>query len=422
MGKKLKVNLKVLVALAIILGAMLILGATNVQASTNTVITSGTPSETTLNNIPDEISLNIKESEYEQAGKLILNQVVEELKKQEITTNDNISWDENNYVVSVWFGELSTPSDVLYDIYNDIYRANIRIYKNNKPVVEKQVSIKYSNSKDYNEADKSYVENLVKKLYNNTTSSSSSYVIDIYEKLDDSSSNTNLVLEKLYKEINDPSITMVWDGNTAFDLDFCEMGYNVFRNGVLYYKHFFVHANQYYVTSNVDIGNNISVSGLLENVSITTTPIQYNDVATELKYMGFEDMNIVGAYELKLTGATELVNPIDITFTVGEKYNNQNILILHKKHDETFERFEKTVQDGKVTITVSELSPFVIAVKENAQQETQPTTPQEQPTKPVDKGEKDPTPKTGSINIIGYVLLGTIIAGLGIVVTKRNLK
>ena len=93
--------------------------------------------------------------------------------------------------------------------------------------------------------------------------------------------------------------------------------------------------------------------------------------------------------------------------------------VLHRKADGSYERFEKKIQDGKITITVSELSPFVIAVKENNQA---PSTDQENQDKTptTNKGEKDTTPKTGTIDIIGYVLVTTILSGIGIVALKKK--
>ena len=96
--------------------------------------------------------------------------------------------------------------------------------------------------------------------------------------------------------------------------------------------------------------------------------------------------------------------------------------ILHKKADGTYERFEEKVQDGKVTITVSELSPFVIAVKEKDQTPTTNNTETKTDTTPTtNKGEKDTTPKTGAIDIIGYVLVATILSSVGIVVLKKKI-
>lgn len=145
---------------------------------------------------------------------------------------------------------------------------------------------------------------------------------------------------------------------------------------------------------------------MLPDVNVKVEQKENKEMITEVNEAGYT--KVLGTYELKLTGATSLQNPIDITFDLGTEYNGQVAYILHKKANGSYERFEEQIKDGKVTITVSELSPFVVAVKENDQA---PTTT---------KGEKDTTPKTATIDIIGYVLVATILSGVGIVTLKKK--
>jgi len=61
---------------------------------------------------------------------------------------------------------------------------------------------------------------------------------------------------------------------------------------------------------------------------------------------------------------------------------------------------------------------------ENQKEEIQKKeeTPTTDSTPKVDKGEKDETPKTGTVDIIGYVLGVTLLTGVGIVELKKRLK
>ena len=140
---------------------------------------------------------------------------------------------------------------------------------------------------------------------------------------------------------------------------------------------------------------------------------------TEIKNKGYN--KILASYELTLTGTDKLESPIDITFNVGTEHNGKTVYILHQKKNGNYENFEKKVDNGKVTITVNELSPFILGIKEDT-----PTTPNDTPTTDstpkVDKGEKDETPKTGTVDIIGYVLGVTLLTGVGIVELKKRLK
>ena len=104
-----KTTLKVLVVFAIILGAMCMFSTNKVEAHGNeaystAAITKGTPTENSLDNIPNTISLNIKESECVKAPELIMNEVIAQLEKQGMTLNKSEGFGENVPEVKIWFG------------------------------------------------------------------------------------------------------------------------------------------------------------------------------------------------------------------------------------------------------------------------------------------------------------------------------
>ncbi len=409
-----RTHLKTLVLVAIILGTILIFAPNKVEATSVSTVTGGTITENSLDNIPNTISLDINESEVKKVPELIMNKITTELNTQGITLKEDFT--ENSTFVNVWFGTLNNtiPNDDLrpeyMDMIFDIHKVNIKIVtKDNTCLIKKEVTIKYNNSADYNENDRVYVENLMKDFDRKS--------IEIYNRPNQSQD----VIEILNKKINDASIKLIYNGMVAGDPEenwgSCEI--MVFKNDV-YYQTIKVEARSYDVTSDVNVGNNISVSGLLPNVNVKVIQKENDVMVKDVYNVGYN--KILGAYEFTLIGATSLANPIDITFNVGTKYNNEMAYILHKKADGTYERFEEKVQDGKVTITVSELSPFVIAVKEKDQTPTTNNTETKTDTTPTtNKGEKDTTPKTGAIDIIGYVLVATILSSVGIVVLKKKI-
>ena len=75
--------------------------------------------------------------------------------------------------------------------------------------------------------------------------------------------------------------------------------------------------------------------------------------------------NIFNMYEFHVKGSGNLTHSLTITFNVGEVNNGKLAYVLHQKHDGSYEEFERVVKDGKVIITVDELSPFVVALKDN---------------------------------------------------------
>ena len=139
----------------------------------------------------------------------------------------------------------------------------------------------------------------------------------------------------------------------------------------------------------------------------------------EIKNKGYT--NILGSYELKLEGATKLTNPVDITFNVGTEHNGKTVYILHQKQNGTYENFEEKVVDGKVTITVSELSPFVLAIKENSSQVETPQDEEKQDEQTQNTTNiKDETPKTGNTNIATIVCsILSVLSAAGIAIVKK---
>ena len=72
----------------------------------------------------------------------------------------------------------------------------------------------------------------------------------------------------------------------------------------------------------------------------------------------------VCAYNVTAQGYNGMLT---LTFPVGTKHNGKAFLVKHKTSSGTMESFTGTVADGKVVITVSSLSPFMIAIKEGVQ-------------------------------------------------------
>lgn len=134
------------------------------------------------------------------------------------------------------------------------------------------------------------------------------------------------------------------------------------------------------------------------------------------------------AYDISLVGGN-YKGDLQITFNLGTKYDNKQVTVLHKKQNNEIETFEQKVVNGKVTIKVNELSPFMIALEDtldnnteqnnNGSNKPQETTPTEnKPT--VNKGEKDETPKTGIQDITYIITAVVIISAVGIIATIKR--
>lgn len=145
-------------------------------------------------------------------------------------------------------------------------------------------------------------------------------------------------------------------------------------------------------------GCKIEISGMFSKDAILNVSLiqPEEDVYQELKAQIPNSMEHIGAFRLSITG--EAKGSFTITFDVGTLYNGRKVTVYHKKPDGEIEMREAVVTNGKVTITVDSLSPFMIAaapVKDhgagdqgNGNQNTnKPTNPQWDSNKAVKTGD-----------------------------------
>ncbi len=70
---------------------------------------------------------------------------------------------------------------------------------------------------------------------------------------------------------------------------------------------------------------------------------------------------VIGAYEIKASGYS---GNLILTFPVDARHNGKQYIVKHKTASGTIQAYRGTVIDGKIVISVSELSPFMIAIKD----------------------------------------------------------
>lgn len=141
---------------------------------------------------------------------------------------------------------------------------------------------------------------------------------------------------------------------------------------------------------------------------------------------GLENYDIALAYDISIVDG-DYEGKLKVTLPVESKYNGRTALVLHKKADGTVEKFSPVVENGFITVEVTELSPFVVAFEkeelpskdENDEDKTDNKN-EEQNINDIEKDEKgelDESPKTGendlgiiSASILSIITIGAIIA------------
>ena len=68
------------------------------------------------------------------------------------------------------------------------------------------------------------------------------------------------------------------------------------------------------------------------------------------------------AFEAHIEPADAFKAPLTLTFQVGQQYNGRSVYILHRLQSGSVEQFTVTVANGEASITVTELSPFLLTV------------------------------------------------------------
>lgn len=127
---------------------------------------------------------------------------------------------------------------------------------------------------------------------------------------------------------------------------------------------------------------------LSEGASLTVTPISSGSSSGYDALFSMVDTQtdtIVGAYEVTLTG--EMSGALTLAFPVSSEYDGLTLTVLHQKKDGSVERLTGNVAGGKLTIVVTELSPFVITAPNDPQDPDPDPDPIVPPT--------DTLPKTG---------------------------
>ena len=105
-----------------------------------------------------------------------------------------------------------------------------------------------------------------------------------------------------------------------------------------------------------------------------------------------------------------------VKIPVPTELNGKELVVYYITTTGEKEEHEATIKDGYAVFTTDHFSTYTLAEKVS-NTETSTTTE----TTTTEKVEKDETPKTGTIDIISYVLVATFISAVGIIVLKKKI-
>ena len=335
-----------------------------------------------LDSIPDEISVDIKESEYfaEENGSVTFpGQDV--IAKQIEKILEDKGFDLTDVVIYASIG----------GDFDDIHSSYVNVYVGGKSN-SKFVKVTYSNTKNRDEKTAKEIEDYLSKVALEDTTSTFN--------INDAQMRYNLSIEgRANKMANDLGVKIVigtHKGSGEIDEYYNRSTLYFIKNDIVYAaKNFHIHiygnedepsyVNEVISNVNVDTSKDIDVAIAAEELDSTTK--DYLNIVETAKKKGYG--NILNTYELHVVKG-EIKNGINIIFTVGKEYNGKQALVLHLKKDGTYQEVQKEIVNGKIDINVNELSPFLVAIKD-------------------ENRVLDDVPKTGDNNIIMILSILTIM-------------
>lgn len=413
-----KTKSKILLLVSILLIAMCLFNANMVQATEGTADKTKTTATSENQNTPvvQETTKTVSDLTQEELNTIIPNEIEISTTKTEVANYFANAYDNPDEVhpAEITLGKkiISIFSANGYAINDSDFSVTALITNWEEGYIEfsslkiqKDFTIKYTRESSYSEQDSIYVKNKVDSIkfanYEGNDAVFTMYNIGDEE----SASKWTRDTFDFAKLLNDNSITIKKSnsfggqgGGTPWgeghDLYF-------YKNGVLYAIKPIMNLGAYGTT--LENGTPVNMARL------ETDDETYKTMAKELEKNGLK--NIIGCYELTAYGTT--TSNMKVLFNLGSNYNGKEVQILHKKKDNTYETFKTTVADGKATITVSEFSPFMIALSD--------TTNNTNNNNPTSDKKLDDEPKTG---VADYTIFASVIAliSLGGIVTLKFKK
>ena len=323
--------------------------------------------EQLLELIPAEITLNRKESDIVEKREETIADIEEKIKN--VLEENKV--DVYKYEISVNFNDFEDyTSSVL-----------VEIKENNKNIGSKTVKIVYNNANDYNEDD---AKNIEKYMETCTVNKEGTYKKNNLEAL------YLVSKEHLIDTIEDEldgvkAVCIVASGTDTYGAAIGKYGKDAIEgwseeeyicNGTLYIiKNDVIYMNKQVhlvfepveiAEEEVNVENGISVNTekssdvVINAKEINESNNNYSKIVEKAKNNGYNQ--VYKAFEVKLING-DLKEGIDIIFDLGIENNGKQAIVVHLKADGTYEEFEKTVTEGKVSVNVTELSPFLVALK-----------------------------------------------------------
>lgn len=129
-------------------------------------------------------------------------------------------------------------------------------------------------------------------------------------------------------------------------------------------------------------------------------------------------------YDINLLRDGAKIQPngkVKVSIPIPKGYDKTKLEIYRVEENGKTIKYDVKVEGNYATFETDHFSIYVLAEKKaETTTTTTPTKPTQEQTKPVNKGEKDNTPKTGITDITKYIVAVAIISAVGIIALKKK--
>lgn len=147
------------------------------------------------------------------------------------------------------------------------------------------------------------------------------------------------------------------------------------------------------------------------SVNVTVAPLSddMKRIAVTQAYNLFQYTTPIVATDVNLEGLNVSAdNPITVTFSIAGVNAGDEIVVVHKKSDGSWEKLPGTVDNGTVTVTFTSFSPALFVRTSAAPAPSEP--------------KKDKVPKTGDVNMTVFWTMIAVCSGAGMVCLYKRKK
>ncbi len=187
-------------------------------------------------------------------------------------------------------------------------------------------------------------------------------------------------------------------------------------------------------SKDTNIKLNADTNVIPSNTILEAKEIKVEKILNVVKESLKEISNKYISYDITLKSDGVAIQPngkVKISIPIPSDFDKTKLSIFRVLDDGTKIKYDTKIENNFATIETDHFSTYVLAENnvvinndntEKNEQENTSIEPTQESTETTNKGEKDKTPKTGTIDILGYVLLVSVLSGIGIVALKKNLK